>query len=168
MMTEDSKQWPMPVLEMAATVMALETWGPLLTGRRVRVHTDCKGNVYALQLQRSKRRALMRLVRLAHSIAFSYRFHLSVSHIPGRVNGVADSASRLSEAKPPSEEELAGKQLFPALRVMAAGLDNVLNLNTTVALNLPRDSRARPWRPELEPSMTAAFGSGGSIVERSA
>jgi hypothetical protein len=137
------KVWSMPVLELLAIVLALETWGPQVAGRRVRLHSDCQPMVQAWQRQRTKRPAVLNLLRIAHAIACRYRFHLSVSHIRGVWNVAADRASRLSEGqKRPSVTELMGASLVEAKKVEPMGTEIVQAIIATT----PTDAADRLLR----------------------
>jgi hypothetical protein len=130
------KEWPMPLLEMAAIVLALQTWGPFISGRRVRIHTDCLVIVYAWRRQRTKRSVgLLRLIRIAHALALNFRFHISMSHIRGVWNVAADVASRLSDLPPPKAESMRALGLWPERRVPPPGAESILPQSISVASN---------------------------------
>lgn len=137
-----AEEWPMPVLELLAIVLALETWGPLVAGRRVWLHSDCSSMVHAWNRQRTKSAAVLPLLRTAHAVACRYRFHLSMSHIAGVWNVAADCASRLSEGQQsPSAEQQRAAGLLPTLRVSPAGTEIVEATITAATATAARGER---------------------------
>ena len=81
--------------ELFAIVAAAATWASRLRQRRVRFHCDNTAVCAIWQKGSSRNPLLMQLVRQLYFIAAANNFHVSVSHIPGTDNAIADSLSRL-------------------------------------------------------------------------
>jgi hypothetical protein len=95
------KEWNIHSLELAAIAIALNNFGPRLTGKRVTIHSDSMNSVNAIDKQASKSFIMLRLLRAVHAIAFQFDFHIRIiSHIRGTHNVFADIASRLSSQTP--------------------------------------------------------------------
>lgn len=84
----------MPYLELLATALALSSWGPQLTGRKLTVHSDSHTAVTAMQGGACKNRALMQLVRSIFWLAATHQFALRYTHVAGVKNELADALSR--------------------------------------------------------------------------
>lgn len=113
------RAWPIAALEMAAIAIALETLGPLLAGRKIRVlrvHSDSSNSVDALVRQSARNPLCMRLLRGCYALALRSGFRLKLSHISGARNVFADAASRLS-SQPPARLHQLG--LLPQRRLPA-------------------------------------------------
>ena len=85
-----SIQWK----ELYAIVMACEVWGQSWRRTRVLFHCD---NMAVVQLWRSglsKAPLLMHLVRALFFVAATNNFHVSITHIAGVDNSIADALSR--------------------------------------------------------------------------
>ena len=85
-----SIQWK----ELYAIVMASEVWGHLWPNKRILFYCD---NMAIVQLWRSglsKSPVLMHLVRALFFVAAKHNFHVSITHIAGVDNSIADALSR--------------------------------------------------------------------------
>ena len=90
-----SNEWK----ELHAIVLAAATWGDQWTGLRIKFHCD---NLLVVQMwanKGSKRSNIMSLIRTLFHIAASGNFHVSIVHIPGINNCLADALSRLQLKK---------------------------------------------------------------------
>jgi hypothetical protein len=97
--------WPIPALEMAAVAIALDTFGPRLRGRCIRLHSDSAAVVGNVRRHSPASELNMRLLRGIHATAWTHDVRIALAtHIPGARNVFADAASRLSAQTP---EQLA-------------------------------------------------------------
>eukprot|EP00731_Ephydatia_muelleri_P033672 Em0035g9a len=85
-----SIQWQ----ELFAIVAAALTWGHFLTGQRIRFHCDNLPIVQAWTNQSSRHPGIMDLLRTLFFIAARNNFTVSLVHLPGRLNCIADALSR--------------------------------------------------------------------------
>ena len=85
-----SIQWQ----ELFAIIAAALTWGHLLSGLRIRFHCDNLPIVQAWANQSSKQPGIMELLRLLFLTAAQHSFTVSLVHLPGRLNCIADALSR--------------------------------------------------------------------------
>lgn len=114
----DARTWPIAVLELAAVAIALATWGSLLQGRKVSIHSDSMNAVNAVERTATTNALSMRLLRGIHALAFEHDFHVKITHIKGTHNVRADAVSRLSFQDPSRLQELGlrpGDQVQPTL-----------------------------------------------------
>ena len=81
-------------LEMFAIYAACATWGHLWMGKRIVIHTDNQPITDVWQAGTSKSPLLMNLVRKTFFETANNQFTLSLKHIPGKRNTVADCISR--------------------------------------------------------------------------
>jgi hypothetical protein len=84
----------MPFLELAAVVIALNTWSQELTGKVVVVYCDCLPAVEAARTSYSPKMAMMNLLRAMTAISILHSLRLVFVHIPTHINHVADLLSR--------------------------------------------------------------------------
>lgn len=93
---ELGSSWSINELELAAVVIALETFGERLGGMSVVIHTDNTTTESALETGRASNPVLLRLLRGAHALAVRFDFRIRLAtHIAGARNVRADAASRL-------------------------------------------------------------------------
>ncbi|KAL5475164.1 hypothetical protein EMCRGX_G027230 [Ephydatia muelleri] len=85
-----SIQWQ----ELFAIVAAARTWGHFLVGQRIRFHCDNLPLVQAWTNQFSKQPGVMELLRMLFFIAARNSFTVSLVHLPGKQNCIADALSR--------------------------------------------------------------------------
>ena len=85
-----SIQWQ----ELFAIVAAASTWGHLWAGLRIHFHCDNLPIVQAWARQSAKHPDLMRLLRTLFLVAAQHSFTIRLSHLPGRLNSIADALSR--------------------------------------------------------------------------
>ena len=85
-----SIQWK----ELYAILIACEVWGHGWTRKRVLFHCDNQTVVYLWRSGMSKAPTLMHLVRALFFVAARHNFHVTVTHIAGTDNGIADALSR--------------------------------------------------------------------------
>ena len=110
------RSWPASALEMATVAMALDTFGPRLTGQCIRVHSDSMNVVNNMRRQAPTSPRNMRLLRAIHATAWRHNIRISLTaHIPGKENVFADAASRLS-AQALTVQSLARLGLHSATR----------------------------------------------------
>ena len=83
------------LLELYPVVLALEVWGPLLSQKRILLHTDNQALVAVLQKQSSKEPLVMVLVRRLVLCCLKHNLVLTAEHIAGKDNTIADALSRL-------------------------------------------------------------------------
>ena len=85
-----SIQWQ----ELFAIVAAALTWGHLLAGHHIRFHCDNLPIVQAWTNQSSRHPGVMDLLRTLFFIAARNNFTVSLVHLPGRLNCIADALPR--------------------------------------------------------------------------
>ena len=82
--------------ELYAILVACATWGSQWKGMRILFHCDNAAVVQIWQRGSCKCRELMVLVRTLFFLAAKGEYHVSISHIPGIQNTIADHLSRFS------------------------------------------------------------------------
>ena len=85
------------VLEMLSVLIAAKRWGHLWGGHHIRLHCDNSAVVYSINKGSSKSRLLMSIIRELFWIGVKFNFRLTISHIRGVQNLVADMISRLHQ-----------------------------------------------------------------------
>ena len=85
-----SIQWQ----ELFAIIAAALTWGHLLSGLHIRFHCDNLPIVQAWANQSSKQPGIMELLRLLFLTAAQHSFTVSLVHLPGRLNCIAEALTR--------------------------------------------------------------------------
>ena len=80
--------------ELFAIVAAASTWGHHWSGLRIHFHCDNLPIVQAWARQSSKHPDLMQLLRTLFLVAAQNNFTIRMSHLPGRLNRIADALSR--------------------------------------------------------------------------
>ena len=85
-----SIQWK----ELFVIVAAALTWGHLWEGKRIQFHCDNQAIVLAWQSRRAKQPLLMTLLRKLFLTAATGNFHVTLKHLPGHSNAIADAISR--------------------------------------------------------------------------
>jgi hypothetical protein len=99
--------WSVGALEMAAIAIALDTFGPRLRGRCIRMHSDSSNAVSNMGRQAPESELNMRILRGIHAVAWRHCIRIRVvTHIAGVRNVFADAASRLSVQTPDKLEAL--------------------------------------------------------------
>lgn len=81
------------VLETPILVLACATWDKQWSQKRIRIHSDDAATFAAVEQRRVKDDRLMDL-RAIHFIEAKHNFLLSIEHIPGKENVMADAISR--------------------------------------------------------------------------
>ncbi|XP_055349958.1 uncharacterized protein LOC129596648 [Paramacrobiotus metropolitanus] len=81
-------------LEMVPILLAMIVWGPKLRRRRVVFHTDNAGAVEAWAHLRSSSPGVLDLMRRMTRAAADNNFTLTLKHVRGVDNGIADALSR--------------------------------------------------------------------------
>ena len=76
------KDISMPYLELLSVALAVSTWGPVMRGLRMVVHSDCKPAVFAFESQSVQNAHLMCLVRDILFLAARHEFALRLEHLP--------------------------------------------------------------------------------------
>jgi hypothetical protein len=92
--TETEKAKTITWKELYAIVIACNTWGYLLCGKRVVFHCDNMAVVNIIQCGVSKNGEIMHLVRTLFYVCAVYNMECIAVHVPGIKNGVADALSR--------------------------------------------------------------------------
>ena len=85
-----SIQWK----ELFAILAAALTWGHLWQGKRLKFLCDNQAIVLAWQHHRCKQPLIMALLRHLFLAAAKGHFHVSLRHLPGTANAIADALSR--------------------------------------------------------------------------
>ena len=85
-----SIQWK----ELFAIVAAALTWGHLWVGKRIQFFCDNQAIVLAWQNRRAKQPLLAALLRRLFLTAATGNFHVTIKHLPGCSNAIADAISR--------------------------------------------------------------------------
>ena len=88
--------FPIAWKELYAILVACSTWGEAWQRKRILFHCDNASVVAIWQTGSCKSRPLMTLVRTLFFIAAKGNFHISITHIAGVRNCIADHLSRLS------------------------------------------------------------------------
>ncbi len=95
------QRWPQPLQhhsiqwkELYAIVVACEAWGHLWSTKRILFHCDNMAIVHLWRAGLSKAPLLMHLVRALFFVAAKYNFHVTITHIAGVDNSIADALSR--------------------------------------------------------------------------
>lgn len=86
-----------PFLELLALVTAAHIWAHEWRGKKITFRCDAAAVVHALAANRSKRPALMHLIRELAKLACRFGFTYRVEHIAGVNNDVADVLSRYGD-----------------------------------------------------------------------
>lgn len=85
-----SIQWQ----ELFAIPAAALTWGHKWQRKRIKFNCDNQAIVLAWQGKSSKQQRIMRLLRMLFLTAAQHNFTVTLSHLPGRYNAIADALSR--------------------------------------------------------------------------
>ena len=80
--------------ELYAVVAAAHTWGSRWARKWLLIHCDNQAVVDVWRTGTTKHRALMALVRTLFAVAARFNFTVTLQHIQGIDNGIADSLSR--------------------------------------------------------------------------
>ncbi len=88
--------------ELYVIVLTAATWSDQWKGLRIKFHCDNLSVVYMWTNKGSRRSDIMCLVHTLFYIVASGNFHVSVAHIPGVNNCLADALSRLQFDRPRS------------------------------------------------------------------
>lgn len=87
------------VLELKIVEISLIRWGSQFRGKHVKIKSDNKATVSALNKTTSKSSQLMDIVRNIYWLSLRYDFLVSAEYLPGEQNILADRLSRLAEFK---------------------------------------------------------------------
>ena len=95
----DALESPMHInaKELAAVVLAIKHWGPLLRNTRIHLHTDNAASVGALNNTATRADSFLPYLRELLELSLHYNFELIAEHIPGELNDIADAISRFHE-----------------------------------------------------------------------
>lgn len=91
------------VQELFPIVLALEVWGDRLQNKNVLFFSDNMAVVHIINKQSCKDKTLIVLVRRLVLIALKHNIWFKSKHIPGKINVIADSLSRLQFQKAHTE-----------------------------------------------------------------
>ncbi len=85
----------MPYMEATAVATALSTWGHMLQGRLILLHSDCLPVVDGINHGWSRNEDMMTIYRFIACVAWQHNLVIRMKHIEGRKNIYADLLSRL-------------------------------------------------------------------------
>ena len=83
--------------EALCIIFALIHWAPLLRNKQVIIYCNNMAAVAMLNKGTTKHSLVMSYIRELFWASATYNFRISVQHIPGHSNGLADSISRLDD-----------------------------------------------------------------------
>ncbi len=86
-------------LEMFPILIALQLWGHTFSKKRLIFHCDNLGATQAWSSYNSKNRGVLELMRRMVTVAAKFNFTITIKHIPGLDNGIADALSRFQMTK---------------------------------------------------------------------
>ena len=101
-------------LELKAILVAANRWGRYWRGLHVHVRSDNMASVSAVNKATSRSHELMVLIRELFWLSVLHDFKLTASHIPGKLNILADYISRL-------EAPVTAVQAWETLQVLNPG-----------------------------------------------
>ena len=81
--------------EVIAVGLAAHRWAPLWENKRIIIYSDNTTTVAAINKASSRNSHIMKCLRSLFWLSALYNFHLTARYLPGTLNIVADSASRL-------------------------------------------------------------------------
>ena len=90
-------KWDIAALEMVNILIALRLWKNLWVGKTVEMFCDNLAVVTVLQSGRTKDEILATISRNIFMLAAKFDIFIKVSHVPGKMNKVADLLSRLED-----------------------------------------------------------------------
>ncbi|XP_053382340.1 uncharacterized protein LOC128549528 [Mercenaria mercenaria] len=85
--------------ELFPIVLSLEIWGPQLMNKCIILHSDNEAVVYKINMQSSKDKYIMVLVRRLVLACMKNNILVRAAHIPGKANTLPDLLSRLQTDK---------------------------------------------------------------------
>ena len=91
---EEWNDTPIHTKELLPIILAIATWGPYWHSSLVQVHCDNMAVVNIIASNSSRDKLAMHLLRALHFVCAFYSIQLSVKHIPGSDNTIADAISR--------------------------------------------------------------------------
>ena len=83
--------------ELASVAYALEVWGPAFRGKELLVYTDNLATVAFINKQRAPNNNVRNVLSCMALTALKFDIKLVATYIPGDINELADSISRLNE-----------------------------------------------------------------------
>lgn len=100
-----AEQWPVDwieagvtrnitLLELFPVLVSLALWGQSFANKRILLHTDNKGVLYAINCLSSGNVMVVRILRHIVWYCLRYNIWLKARHLPGVENSIADSLSR--------------------------------------------------------------------------
>ena len=89
----------MAFLELYPIVVAAVLWGKNWCGKRILFYCDNLATVKILTKGRSREPTIMKLMRRLVMCAAHFNFAIYSEHLPGKINLIADSLSRLQMEK---------------------------------------------------------------------
>ena len=118
------KKLNITVLELFPIVVAAIIWGSMWQNKRIIFFSDNMAVVHVLSSSFSKEREVMILLRKLVLVTMNYNFQFQARHLPGHVNTLADSLSRMqvAEFKKPNMEQ--HPQILPADILPGSWLQN--------------------------------------------
>lgn len=82
-------------LELFPVFVSIVIWGPFFSNKRLLLHSDNKGVVFAINCQSSKSDPVVTLLRFIVLYCLKFNIWLKAKNIPGEKNVLADALSRL-------------------------------------------------------------------------
>lgn len=98
-LVQQSDSPPSALYEMYPVIIAAILWGHEWSKHTILIHSDNSAVVEIINKGRSRSPAIMQLVRRLTLISAQHQFLIRAAHIPGYLNSIADSLSRLSFQK---------------------------------------------------------------------
>ena len=83
--------------ELLAVYLAIRRWAPLWQNKRIYIQSDNVTTVAAINRGTSRNPFLMACLRELFWLSAQFNFHITARHLPGIVNTLADTISRLHE-----------------------------------------------------------------------
>ena len=82
------------LLELYATVIAVDIWAPLLRNKQIRLRSDNMSTVFELNKKSSRKSERMALLRHLTHTCLSFQIYVTARHQPGKQNILSDILSR--------------------------------------------------------------------------
>ena len=120
-------QLPIAVKQLIPVVLAAATFGHRWSGKGVKFVMDNAAVVEVIKVTYSKELHMMHLIRLLVFFAVKFDFWFTATHIPGKLNTLADALSRNNKDLFFSQAPQAAPQASP----LSPALVNLLSLNIT-------------------------------------